>query len=100
MSRRSEIIWSPAAEEDFRIVLNYLQEQWNQQVINTFIDTIDDTIILILKEPKIFPLINRELQIRKCVLTKQNTLYYRESNKGIEIIRLFDSRQDPKKLQF
>ena len=30
----------------------------------------------------------------------KNTEYYREKNNNIEIVRLFDSRQDPNKLEF
>jgi len=33
-------------------------------------------------------------------VTKQNTLFYREVEKRIEILRLYDTRQDPKKLKF
>jgi plasmid stabilization system protein ParE len=53
-----------------------------------------------MEDPKIFPVSNPELEIRKSVVTKHNTLYYREVSNGVEIARLFDSRQDPKKLKF
>ncbi len=92
--------WSPAAEEDLRKILDYLQNKWNPQIINRFINKIDDNIGLILEDPKIFPFINQELLIRKCVITKQNILYYREVKNGIEVVRLFDTRQNPKKLKF
>jgi len=55
---------------------------------------------LILEDYKIFPVINEELQIRKSVISKQNTIYYRENAGKLEIVRLFDSRQDPNKLEF
>ena len=100
MASNRIVIWSPAAEEDFRSILEYLQNKWSQRVINKFINKIDDNIGLILEDPKIFPIINQELEIRKSVVTKQNTLYYREVSNGVEIARLFDSRQDPTKLMF
>ncbi len=90
------IIWSPAAEKDFALVLEYLSTRWNKRIISRFINKLDDNIGLISQNPKLFPVINENLQIRKCVVTKQNTLFYREFNDNIEIIRLFDSRQDPK----
>lgn len=95
-----EVIWSPAAEEDFKNTLDYLQNKWPNRVISTFINKVDDNIGLIIGDPKIFPVINNDLQIRKSVITKYNTLYYREVNQKIEIVRLFDSRQDPTKLNF
>ncbi len=100
MAINKKATWSPAAENDLRKILDYLQNKWNPHVINRFINKIDDSIELILEDTKIFSIINHELQIRKCVITKQNTLYYREVTYGIEIVRLFDSRQDTKKLKF
>lgn len=95
-----KVIWSPASERDFEAILEYLQKKWDSRVLAKFINKIDDSIGLILDKPKIFPIINEKLEIRKSVITKHNTLYYREINKNIEIVRLFDSRQDPRKLTF
>ena len=95
-----EVIWSPLAEKDFESILDYLQLKWNDRIINKFINKVDDNISLILEDYKIFPIINEELQIRKSVISKQNTLYYREKGGKLEIVRLFDSRQNPNKLKF
>ena len=95
-----EVIWSPLAEKDFESILDYLQLKWNDRIINRFINKVDDNIGLILEDYKIFPIINEELQIRKRVISKQNTLYYREKAGKLEVVRLFDSRQNPNKLKF
>ena len=95
-----QVVWSPAAEKDLEKILEYLKLFWNLSVLSRFIIKTDDSITLIVDNPKIFPLINKELNIRKSVITKQNTLYYREKNDTIEIVRLFDTRQDPHKLIF
>jgi plasmid stabilization system protein ParE len=62
------IIWSPASEEDFTTILKYLQNKWSSRVISKFINKLDDNVRLILEDPKIFPVINKELQIRKSVI--------------------------------
>lgn len=95
-----QIVWSPASKNDLEKILDYLEAHWGNKIVSVFITKIDNTISLIANTPQIFPVINKELEIRKCVITKQNTLYYRESNQKVEIVRLFDSRQDPKKLAF
>ena len=94
------IIWSPAAESDLKSVLSYLDEKWSVLVVNQFINKVDSFVSLIAEEPKLFPTINKKHNVRKCVLTKQNTLFYRENKDSIDIIRLFDTRQDPKKLKY
>jgi len=35
-----------------------------------------------------FPLINKKLNVRKCVLTMQNSLFYRELKDSVELIRI------------
>ncbi len=97
---RREIIWSPLAEEDLGNILEYLAENWNQKVIIRLLNKIDLVTNQIAKVPNQYPTINKKLQVRKCVVTKQNTLFYREIEKQIEILRLYDTRQDPKKLKF
>ena len=95
-----KVIWSPASEKDFEAILEYLQSRWTYRVISIFINKVDDNISLIVEDPKIFPIINEKLQIRKSVVTKHNALYYRINKQNIEIVRLFDSRQNPHKLNF
>ena len=94
-----KIIWSPASEKDFEAILEYLQSKWTNRVISKFINKVDNSVRLIVEDPKIFPIINEELQIRKSVVTKHNTIYYREIENNIEIVRLFDSRQKPHKFK-
>ena len=97
---RKPIKWSSLAEEDFAKLLEYLENRWNNAVCLKFISKLDFCIDLIYKNPNQFPFLNVELQIRKCVVTKQNTLYYRETDARIEILRLYDTRQNPDTLKF
>jgi plasmid stabilization system protein ParE len=95
-----EIIWSPLAEKDFDNILNYLAKNWSQNVLNHFLNKIDIAIKQIARIPNQFPIINKNLQVRKCVVTKQNTLFNRKIEHRIEILRLYDTRQDTKNLKF
>ena len=74
------IKWSSYANDDFAKLLDYLEAHWNSKVCTNFIDKLNFCVHLIQKNPNQFPLFNLEFQIRKCKVTKQNTLYYRESN--------------------
>ena len=35
------------------------------------------------------------MNIRKCVVSKHNTLYYRNRRNCIELLRIYDNRQNP-----
>ena len=95
-----KITWSPLAESDFSNILNYLDQNWDIKVAANFIDLTDSIIYQISRNPKLFPFIHKIKGIRKCVLTKHNTLFYRDKRSTIEILRIYDTRQDPKTLSF
>ena len=95
-----KIIWSPKSEEDFENILDYLSKEWDAEVTLKFIDLIDILLIQISINPRQFPLIHKSLNIRKCVISKHNTLYYRNRRSHIELLRIYDNRQNPENLRF
>lgn len=95
-----QIVWSPQAEADLNSILEYLHLEWNMNVAIKFIKITEALVLRIGENPKQFPVIHKNLKIRKCVITKHNSLYYREWKVNIGILRIYDNRQDPKKLKF
>lgn len=87
------------AEDDLENVTDFLFNHWGINVTNEFISKFEDICTLISQSPEQFPLFNKKRKIRKCILTKQNTIYYRIQPEQIEIITIFDSRQQPAKLK-
>mgnify|MGYP007032572337 CR=1 FL=1 len=92
--------WSSFAEKDFALVLEYLTSKWGVSVALDFIEKTEKCVTLIQQNPKQFPFLSKELLIQRCVVTRHNTLYYRETEEKIEILRLYDTRQNPRTLQF
>lgn len=99
MNKVYSVIWSSLAEKDFAGILDYLHSEWNQQVANNFIDLLDQSILQLQINPNLFPIIHKK-GIRRCVITKHNTLFYRINVNTVEILRLYDTRQDPDSLEF
>jgi plasmid stabilization system protein ParE len=95
-----QVVWSPSAERDFANILEYLNKNWEEKVTNNFIDLTEEVIIQISVNPRQFPVIYKKEKIRKCVLTKHNSLFYRDSKSRIDILRIYDTRQDPDTLTF
>lgn len=93
-----QIIWSPLSETDFSKILQYLHENWDENVAVQFIDLTENILDQIAINPRQFPVIFKKKKIRKCVLTKHNTMFYRVNKTQIDILRIFDTRQDPKVL--
>lgn len=95
-----QIIWSALSEKDFVSILDYLQKNWDDKVVQGFIEITNGSIELISNNSNQFPMIDKIKKVRKCVLTKHNTLYYRDRKTYIDILRIFDNRQDPRKLRY
>lgn len=95
-----KVIWSPLSINDLESITDYLNANWEIQVVNNFIDTMEQVIYQISLNPRQYPLVYKKKGIRKCVVTKHNSFFYREREEFIDILRIFDSRQDPKKLKF
>ena len=94
------INWTPEAEKAFSQNLEYLAYRWSNQVITDFINKVDDSLQIIALNPKAFPLHKSTLDIHKCVITPQITVYYRiVNNDFIDLLTFWNNYQDPEKLK-
>jgi len=93
------VILSPSAKEDIENISQYLSQEWGKKVLNTFLIKVNWIINQIVINPHQYPIINSTLKIRRCVITKQNTLFYSYVGKKVKIVRIYDTRQDPNKLK-
>jgi len=93
------IIFSKNAKKSLFELFDYMEIKWSKKVKDKFISNLDKVIYLIQIEPEIFPKSELNKNYRKCVLSKQTTIYYKFNTKRVEIITLFDTRQHPNKIK-
>ena len=92
-----QIIWLPKAEERFKEIVIYLEENWSESVAKNFIQLTEKIIEYIKQNPKMFRKSNKK-EIHEAVITKHNLLLYRIKNEEvIELLTFFDIRQRPRK---
>ncbi len=96
MSRK--VVISKTAERKLEKLFKYLIEKWSVKVKKDFVKKLDSSIEIIKNQPEIFPESKKGKSLRKCVITKQTTLFYRYNSKRINIVTIFDTRQNPNKL--
>ena len=97
MSRKIRI--SQIAERKLELLFEYLLEEWSYKVKSEFVKKLDKNIQIIKEQPESFPKSEKQDGLRKCVITKQTTLFYEFNEKEVHILTFFDTRQDPKKLK-
>jgi len=96
MSRK--VILSKRAANKLENLFDYLTENWSEKVKDEFVKKLDKRIEVIKIQPESFPESEQQKGLHKCVVTKQTTLLYRFNASQIQIITIFDTRQNPQKL--
>lgn len=92
-----EIVLSSKAEADFTHIINYLLENWSENEASNFESLLDKRFCTIQEFPFAFPIVY--LNVRKCLVTKQVSIFYDVKENEIRILRVFDTRQSPDKLK-
>jgi len=95
-----QIIWTINALEDYEKVVDYLLQEWSLSTAEEFIQTVERRTESLTNFPNLGRASTKEPFIRSIILTKHNKLYYRVSGDAIEILNIFDTRQDSPKNKF
>ncbi|HEY2583121.1 MAG TPA: type II toxin-antitoxin system RelE/ParE family toxin [Mucilaginibacter sp.] len=93
-----EVVLTAIAVNDFNNVIDYLTSKWGEAVKDNFIERFEKVTDLLANNPGIYAYFDNIKRIQKCLVTKHNMLYFIEKDTVIEIITIFDTRQDPEKL--
>lgn len=98
MKNTYKLIWSDEALNNLKGIINYLENRWTKRDIKKFAQLLDKQLKLIEDNPLLFVESDKSNGLRKSVLSRQTTIFYRIINFEIRIITLFDNRQNPNKL--
>lgn len=95
---RYSFYFSPLAEKNLFLLLNYLIDEWSVKAKDNFKLTLDEKLhhISLYPESCIKSKVFKSLHI--CVVTKQTSLLYRINNNEIEVITVFDNRSSNKSI--
>jgi plasmid stabilization system protein ParE len=96
---RYKIFWSERAKNDYKDILKYLNQTWSSKELREFANKIEKNTLHLISHPEIGT-ISKKKAIRRLVISKQTSLYYKIIHENIYIITLFDNRQSPGKLKF
>lgn len=89
---------SPLAERKLTLVLEYLETEWSEKIKYDYLQTLKQQLEKISQNPTAYPALRGFKEVRKCQVTKHNSLFFRYSESEVEVISHFDNRQNPKKI--
>ena len=93
-----KIVLSKRASDKLEKLLNYLATEWSERVKQNFIKKFDDSIKFISSFPEATEKSELKKGLHRCVVTKQTTIYYQLNDSEIQIITIFDTRMNIKKI--
>lgn len=97
MASGYKILWTENALSELSDIIYHLETHWTERELNRFSSELDHTIQLISKNPKLFQASMEKSDVRRAVILKLNTLYYRINKKSVEILSLYLNRKNPEK---
>jgi len=78
-------------------LIDFLKKKWGKKLTAEFNASVSLFLARIKAFPKIYPATMENPDLRKAVISKQTTIIYRLKITEIEIVTLWDNRQDPSK---
>lgn len=93
-----KIIWSEDALLDYHQNIDYLLRDWSESVALQFVEEVEGVIELIQINPELYPLTDYR-DIRKALIRKQITLFYKIADDNVFLIRFWNNYQDPSRLK-
>ncbi|HEY4327298.1 MAG TPA: type II toxin-antitoxin system RelE/ParE family toxin [Mucilaginibacter sp.] len=91
------LIWSDRAREEYSKLQEYLYAEWGEEIARRVIKEIAQTVDRIQNSPEHFPVFSKKRKIRRCVASPQTSIFFNANRDRIEIVSVFDNRQNPKK---
>ena len=92
------IIWSPRATDDYAKLLARVEQDFGLEAALKLLDSMENLLSLITENPELFPY-SKTKNIRKAIISKQTSLFYRIEEEYIQLLHFWDNRQNPDNLE-
>lgn len=94
-----KIIWSPASKEEYAVILGYVEDNFGIDAALKLLDKTDAVIDGIAVFPTMFPVSKQRKDVRKSVITKYLSVYYRFNKTAVQLLHFWDNCQNPENLE-
>lgn len=89
-----DIRWTPLAVVSLDKTITYLEKNWTEREVKNFLRRLNSTISRIGKYPETSVPIKGK-SFRRAIIDKNNSLVFKVLTDSIEILYVFDNRQNP-----
>jgi plasmid stabilization system protein ParE len=75
MKNGYNIRWTAHAQKELEQTLNFLEQNWTEIELRKFSRNLENTLAFIAQNPCVFPESMVKKGVRRCLVSKYNTLY-------------------------
>ncbi|GGG37600.1 type II toxin-antitoxin system RelE/ParE family toxin [Bizionia arctica] len=95
-----QTVWTKQAEDSFNTTIDYLLKVWTVKEAENFIELVENIILKIEVNPKLFKVSIFDKESREAIITKHTSMFYRLlNNNTIEIEYFWNNYRNPKNLK-
>ena len=96
------VFWSDQAKKTYADNIEYLQNAWTEKELKKFILRTEYVVLNIEDNPKLYSLSNKNKKVRRVIINKRITLYYRyhPTQKMVLLLSFWNTNQDSKKSKY
>lgn len=96
MKNGYKILWTNNALKELQKTIQHLEENWTQKELRNLAINLEKTLNLISQNPYIFQVSDEINNVRRVIILKLNTMYYKVYENKVVILSFFSNRQNPK----
>ncbi len=92
--RINEVIYTPTALTNASSIKKYLLSKFSDKEVDNFFSLLQSFESVVISFPKLYPTTYKKKKIRRAVLSKPLSVFYRIKNTTIEVVAILDNRCD------
>ncbi len=93
-SKIKEVIYTDTALVNATLIKKYLLYKFSQKEVDNFFSLLKSFELAVVPFPKLYPTTSKKKNIRRAVLSKVLSVFYRIENSTIEVLAILDNRCD------
>jgi plasmid stabilization system protein ParE len=99
MRNTYELVWSEEALNGLKDIIDYLERKFSEKDIKKFAKKIDKQIEIIKNNPETFSFSPKSRHVRRTIVAKLTSIYYRIDGDIITLVTIYDNRKNPEDLR-
>jgi plasmid stabilization system protein ParE len=90
-------VWTPIGLKSLDKTTIFIEEKWNEEVADAFLERLDERIEQLKKNPRIGPA-HEQTRFRQLIIHSSVTLIYELKTDYISLVLVWSNEQDPDEL--